>query len=411
MRVFRCALQSIVQNKLRSVLAGFGIAWGIFLLVIFLGIGDGFRDGVMELFNAFAQKSLFVYGGQTSVAGEELNEGTMVLFDIDVAEKVKNRYGSVVSCSSEMSSSLRVTWNGETTSSSVNGVESDYFDIRILKIESGRGISLLDDMRSRDVAVIGEGLQKALFGKKSPLGQFIVIEGAPYKVIGVLSSEDLFSIQERNSIYVPASSFAYNFNSEGKVQSFCLSLSENANTSEIEDDLKGYLAHLCGFDPHDEQALYVENIEAQTATFESLFHGLEVLIWIIAVCLLLSGIVGVCNVMLIMVKERTNEIGIRKAVGATSNSIISMIMAESVVITFIAGITGIVLGSFIILIVNEIVVPMLNADIMKELKINLPTILVAFVFLGLSGMLSGLFPALKASQISPVDAIRYENRG
>ncbi len=412
MKVFRSAIQSIRHNRLRPVLAGFGIAWGIFLLVFFLGVGGGFRDGVMKMFNAFAQKSLFVYGGQTSVATVEMNNDTQIVFDRDIVDRIGQRYGSVASYSVEMTSpALILSWEGETSSASIKGVDADYFVIRLLDIKAGRGISRMDDLKERNVAVIGEGIKKALFQNQDPIGKMVDAEGNLFRIIGVLSSEDLFTMQERNSVYVPASSFVNSFNSEGKISSFCVSLSSDANTSDIEDDLKGWLAWECGFDAHDEQAIYVSNIEAQTSAFESLFHGLEVLIWIVGICLLLSGIVGVCNVMLIIVQERTSEIGIRKAVGATSGSIISMILAESVIITFIAGIIGIVLGVLVVLLANKIVLPMLHTDIMDDLQINVPAMVAAFVVLCLSGISAGLFPALKASQISPVDAIRYENRG
>ena len=218
-------------------------------------------------------------------------------------------------------------------------------------------------------------------------------------------------MQERNSVYVPSSSFMDNFNSDGKISSFCMSLSADTDTEEIEKDLKGYLAWRYGFSPYDERAIYVANIENQTEAFESLFHILEVLIWIVGICLLLSGIVGVCNVMLIIVKERTNEIGIRKAVGATSGSIISMVMAESVTITFIAGLIGLILGSLAVSLADRVVIPLLDNEIVDDLRINLPAVVAAFVILCLSGVFAGLLPALKASQITPVDAIRYENRG
>jgi len=412
MKVFRSALQSIRQNRLRSVLAGFGIAWGIFLLIVFLGVGGGFREGVMKLFNSFAQKSLFVYGGQTSIASNKLNEDTQIVFDKDIVEKVSKRYGSVISCSVEMSSpSLDLSWNGETMTAPIAGVDADYFDIRIIKIKAGRGINRMDITKARNVAVIGEGVKQSLFGDCDPINKMTNIGGNLYRIVGILSSEDLFSMQERNSIYVPSSSFMNNFNVEGKVSSFCMSLSQDADASEIEKDIKGYLAYQYGFDPHDEQAVFISNIETQTSSFESLFHGLEVLIWIVGLCLLLSGIVGVSNVMLIIVKERTSEFGIRKAVGSTSGEIISMIMAESLTITFIAGVIGIVLGSLVVMLVNNVVLPMLDTDIMDSLQINFPAIVAAFIVLCLSGVAAGLFPALKASQINPVDAIRYENRG
>jgi len=412
MKVFRSALQSIGQNRLRSILAGFGIAWGIFLLLIFLGVGTGFRDGVMRMFNSFAQKSMFVYGGQTSEATAVLNERTSIMFERSIIEDIRARYGSVKACSPEMSSpAVDISYSGESTVAAVKGVNADYFRIKVLKVGDGRIINRLDDSRARNVAVIGEGMEQTLFGKEEGTGKMIQIGGCLYRVIGVLSCDDLFSMQERNSIYVPASSFISNFNTEGMLNSFCLTLSAEANTAEIESDLKGYLSYRYGFALDDEQAVYVANIEAQTESFESLFGGLEKLIWIVGICLLLSGVVGVCNVMLIIVKERTNEIGIRKAVGATSGSVISLILAESVTITFIAGIIGMALGLLAVMLADKVVLPLLDTEIMDKLQINLPAALASLVVLCLSGVLAGLFPAIKASQIMPVDAIRYENRG
>ena len=166
-----------------------------------------------------------------------------------------------------------------------------------------------------------------------------------------------------------------------------------------------------GFDPHDDNAVYVANIETQTNTFEKLFSGLEILIWLVGICLLLSGIVGVTNVMLIIVKERTNEIGIRKAVGATSASIISMMMTESVLITAVAGTTGALLGIGVVTLADKLLLPLFNTDVISHLEIDSMTIVASMIVLCICGVIAGLFPALKASQIEPVDAIRYENRG
>lgn len=412
MKVFHSAIQSISQNGLRSSMAGFGIAWGIFLLVIFLGIGNGVKDGVMKVFNSFAQKSLFVYSGQTSMAGDRLGENSQILFDGSIIDEIKARYGSVVFCSEEMSlPSSMASYRGETVAVMVKGIGADYFNVKILEVNDGRSIGRLDDLNRRNVAVIGEGVKQILFGKQECLGRMLDVDGSLFKVIGILRSDNLFSMQERNSVYVPSSSFMDNFNSDGKISSFCMSLSADTDTEEIEKDLKGYLAWRYGFSPYDERAIYVANIENQTEAFESLFHILEVLIWIVGICLLLSGIVGVCNVMLIIVKERTNEIGIRKAVGATSGSIISMVMAESVTITFIAGLIGLILGSLAVSLADRVVIPLLDNEIVDDLRINLPAVVAAFVILCLSGVFAGLLPALKASQITPVDAIRYENRG
>ena len=410
-RVFRGAIQSIRQNRLRSCLAGFGIAWGILLLIIFLGIGNGFKEGVMKLFDGFAQKSLFIYGGRTTMSYRQVNAGTNIEFDMDIVPDVRKRYPSVISCSEVLNSSGQfISFREENIVSPVQGVSPDYFRIKILGVEKGRSFNLLDKRKCRNVVVIGEGVEQSLFKKTESVGKSINISGVLFKVVGVLGSDNLFSMSERNSIYIPASSFLNNFSSGKKVQSFCLSLDSEADVNAIEKDIHSYLAYRYGFSPEDEQAVYISNIESQTSAFDSLFNGLEVLIWIIGICLLLSGIVGVCNVMLIIVKERTNEIGIRKAVGATQGSIISMILSESVTITILAGAVGVGLGFLLVLLGDKVILPMLNMEIMDKLVISVPAIVVAFVILCICGVLAGLFPALKASQIAPVDAIRYDNR-
>lgn len=411
MRVFRHALQSINQNKLRSAMAGFGIAWGVFLLIIFLGIGNGFKAGVMSLFDVYAQKSIFVYGGQASVATSMVNEGGRIQFDKRIVEDIVKRYPSVKACSPEISKNGAVARGTDgSVVTTLTGVDASYFTIKILKIKTGRAISPLDVYKERDVAVIGEGLSQSIFGVSAALGRMLEVDGVLYKVVGVLSSDELLSVQERNSIYIPFSAYLSNYDAAGKMPSFCFSLSPTASAQEIEQDVKGYLAYRYGFDPHDGNAIYVANIETQTASFEQLFNGIEILIWFIGVCLLLSGIVGVCNVMLIIVKERTNEIGIRKAIGATSGSIITMILSESVMITFMAGIIGATLGCGLVYIGNELILPRLDIELIQSLALNIPAIIAAIVVLCLSGVLSGLFPAIRAAQITPVEAIRYENR-
>ena len=410
-RAFRGAIQSIGQNRLRSCLAGFGIAWGILLLIIFLGIGNGFREGVMKLFDGFAQKSLFVYGGRTSTSYHQVSAGSVIEFDKNIVLDIRKRYPSAISCSEVLNSAGQfVSYREESIVNAVQGVSSDYFRIKILATEKGRSFNLLDNLKCRNVAVIGEGVEQSLFKKESSVGKSINIGGILFKVVGVLATDNLFSMSERNSIYIPSSAFLGNFSPDKKVQSFCLSLDADSDVNAIEKDLRSYLAYRYGFSPGDEQAVYVANIESQTSAFDSLFNGLEILIWIIGICLLLSGIVGVCNVMLIIVKERTNEIGIRKAVGATQGSIISMILSESVTITVLAGAIGVALGFLLVLLGDKVILPMLNVEIMDKLVISVPAIAAAFIILCICGVLAGLFPALKASQIAPVDAIRYDNR-
>lgn len=406
-------LNSILQNKVRTILAGFGVAWGIFILVILLGVGQGFQSGVMGLFDVFAQKSVYVYGGITSLKYGNIREGAEVSFDQKYLNFLSQHFSEIEAISPEMVfPNVLVSHATKSSVYTVTGVTKDYFRIKLLQPkDAGRLFNELDAERKRNVAVIGEGVERALFDKKSAVGELINVGDVFYQVIGILKGDNLFALQEMYSIYIPFESCVANSNSEGRFNSFAVILNSKTNAKTFETDLKNYIAYKSKFDIEDAQALYIANIETQTSNFESLFKGLQLLIWSIGICFLLSGIVGICNIMLIIVKERTPEIGIRVAVGALPTAIINLVMLESVTITMIAGIIGFGLGSGVLYLIDIVIESMTDAPIMDKTSINAPVIVFAFIVLVISGIIAGLFPAIKAAQVSPVDAIRYENRG
>lgn len=409
----REVFSSIRQNKIRTLLAGFGVAWGIFILVILLGVGQGFRNGVMSLFDLFAQKSMYVYGGKTSLKYRNMKEGMEVSFDERYLRALQNRYASITAISPETAMpGVSIAYRDHSMNATVTGVDADYFRIKLLRPErGGRLLNRLDMLRRREVAVIGAGIEQMLFGRQQALGKYIDINNVSYRVIGILKGDDLFSLQERNSVYIPFGTFQQHLAAEESFNSFCMILHPNTDTRNFETEMKNFVAHKSDFDPEDPQAVFIANIEAQTSSFDSLFNGLDILVWVIGICFLLSGIVGICNIMLVIVKERTNEIGIRKAVGALPNSIIGLILFESVTITLLAGIFGIVSGIGALFLVDLGIESLTDTPIMSQTAVDVPVILFALFVLVLSGLIAGLFPAIRAVQIMPVDAIRYENRG
>lgn len=403
---------SIRQNKIRTILAGFGVAWGILILVILLGVGQGFQNGVMKLFNAFAQKSIYVYGGATSEQYKNIKEGAKILFDETFIHTLQSRYDAIEAISPEITyPGLLVKNKDKTAHFRVSGIYEDYFKIKILKVQDkGRLFTPVDNINKRRVAVIGESVANSLFPKEDAIFNYIEISGELFQVIGILKNEDIFSAAEINSIYIPFSTFTETVTSESTFSSFSLLLNEKTNTIKFEEELKHFIAYKYQFSSSDSQALYIANFETQTSSFESLFRGLKVLIWIVGICFLLSGIVGICNVMLIVVKERTNEIGIRMAVGALPNSIVNLIITESILITTFAGFVGFLLGGGLLFIIDMLI----NSEeggVLEKTELNIPVILLAICVLIIAGFIAGLFPAVKASQVAPVDAIRYENRG
>ncbi len=392
---------SIRQNRTRSVLSGFGVAWGIFMLTILLGIGDGFRNGVMSLFEAFAQKSVFVYGS------------TDILFSLDDIGKISRRYSQIEAVSPEINAGVfSAAYNGRSAPASVCGVSPDYFRVKLIGVsEGGRLMNEIDVVDKRQVAVIGGALSQALFRNEEALGRNVDIDGVHYMVIGVMEEDSVFSMSERNTIYIPYRTLLEDFAGSDGFQSFCLTLSGGADIRSFESDLRQYLSYIKGFRHDDDQVVHISDIENQTSGFERLFKGMNLLIWVVGICFLLSGITCVCNVMLITVKERTAEIGIRRAVGAMPESIIRMVLLESVCITFISGVVGIVMGICALLLIDKGIQTSSVSGMVAQVSVNGPAIVLSLVILVISGAAAGLVPAFRASGIMPVDAIRYENRG
>jgi putative ABC transport system permease protein len=410
--ILREIYHSIRQNKVRAILSGFGISWGILILVVLLGTGEGFRSSVMNQFSIFAQKSLYVYGGRTSEKYRNIKEGQEIRFDAKSLKLLKNRYPEIKAVSPETSVSLSVQNEGKNGTFRITGINEDYMKIKILNVkEGGRLFNRTDIENERNVAIIGENTETILFGKKTGIEKYINISGIFFRVVGILENDNIFSATEINSVYVPYSSYTKTINSNPEFNAFCLYLEPDADSKKFEEEMRNYIAHRSHFSANDKQALYIANFETQTSAFESLFKGLRMFIWAVGVCFLISGIVGISNIMFVIIKERTNEIGIRLAVGALPASIVGLILLESIFITTISGLIGLVSGKGILMLINWLLTVTKNDTFIKQMTFDAGTSLTALVILVIAGVIAGAFPAIKASTIEPVEAIRYENRG
>jgi len=404
-------LRDIYRNRKRSFHSGFGVFWGILILVILLSILNGFDIGVNRLFDSFAQKSLFVYGGITSDSFHGKESGRQITFDENITDIIRSRYPCIKQCSEMLVASEQCVSNLQRSIYiPIRGVSPAYFDINILKIKRGRLFNPIDVLTESNVAIIGEEIATSLFAREESIGKSIAINGTMYKVVGLLSSSDIFSIQERNSIYIPSASFRNNFALANRPQCICLSLNNGTNSQIIENDIRNYLAHKYCFNPNDQQALFVVNIESQTSLFEDFFKELKNILWIIGIGLLLSGLFGVSNVMHIIVLERTKEIGIRKALGATRSSIAILFVTESLFVTLLSGLAGIILSMLFVFIVNYSIIPLIDSPIISEMVIDYRTCFISFVMLIIGGVFAGLFPSVQASSIEPVRAIQFDTR-
>jgi putative ABC transport system permease protein len=409
------AILSLKHNKIRSLLAGFGVAWGIFILILLLGTGKGFQEGILKLFGSFAKNSFWVYGGQVA---ENKTANTpflkQVLFTVDDVENIKKRFTAIDAISPELNYNGPLLVNSQFNKGyfQLRGVWSDYFKVKNIKPVEGRLLNILDNMNNCRVALIGKQMADVLFPHSSPVNQFINIGGAFFKVVGVIQKGSLFMQGEQNMVYMPYNTFTDCFYKGLEFNAFMLTLVPSANAIDFQKTLTGYLARKYGFDSNDKSALYILNTEEQVQAFNKLFKGIDIFLWCIGLSLLLSGIVGISNIMLVIVKERTFEIGIRKAIGAKSGNILGMIISESVIVTSLAGVVGMVMGILFVWLLNWVVASFFTdaGTLFTKAGIDFPIIIFSLFLLVVTGILAGLFPAKKAAEIAPIEAIRYEGR-
>lgn len=409
------AFSSIKQSKTRSILAGFGVAWGILILVVLLGTGKGFQQGILQLFNAFAQNSMWVYGGQVSEKSlDKSKQGKSIIFNQTDIEILKERFSEIEYVSPELNyrGNSLTSYGQNATYPEIKGVLSDYFKVKIIKPEEGRLLNALDNKKYRRVALIGRQVADVLFPTETSLGKSINISGTYFTIVGIIEKGSIFTQSEQNVIYVPYNTFKDCLNRSREFNAFVLTLYKNTDASVFEKEVKSFLGRRKGFDIEDKKALFILNFENQVKAFDKLFTGVDLFLWFIGLCILLSGIVGISNIMLVIVKERTFEIGIRKAIGAKSKSILLMIITESIVITTMAGSAGLILGALFISLINWGIASFFDSKdlLFTRASIDFPVIIFALFILIFAGGLAGFLPAKRAADITPVEAIRHESR-
>lgn len=398
--------ESVKRKPTRAILTGVGITWGIFILIILVGIGSGFERGVFKLFSGFSKSTTFVYASQTTIGYEGTSVGRKITFTDDDTKMLKRSIPQIEKISPEVSQWNLVSVADERGWFEMKGVSPEYFAIKLLQTEKGRLLNSLDASENRNVALIGKNVADVLFGKQEPIGKMIQVNQVLYKVVGIIKNT-LLNNMEARTVYIPYSVLLSSNSMAREFTTLLFSLKEKVETQKIHSRVRSLMARKYKFDPMDEKVFYFNSMEEQVKAFSNLFVMLRKFLWFMGVSTLVSGIIGVGNIMYSSAKERTREVGIRKSVGANTSSIKAMIMWESIALTFISGCIGLLSGWGVLRAVGWFI----SDDVMMMDKpgIDIPTAIAAMVILVISGTLAGLKPALYAAELNPIDALRDEN--
>jgi putative ABC transport system permease protein len=398
---------TIKKNKMRTFLTGFSVAWGIFMLIILLGSGKGLQNGVEKQFASSATNAIWFWTGQTSMPYRGLQPGRFIRLKNEDWELIESKVDKM-----EYGSPRYEMWNTtisyKNLSSSLRsrGVYPDFMKIEKLEILDGRFINALDMNEYRKTVVISAPVKETLFKdpEEEVLGKYIVINSVPFRVVGIYTKEDTRNDNLR-MVYIPISTAQRVFGGANRIHQFALTVDGSGKESvDVENTIRAEISRVHRFDVSDKRALGSWNSLEQYTRFQQLFAGIRMFIWIIGIGTIIAGIVGVSNIMMIVVKDRTREIGIRKSMGATPLSIVSLILQESILITAFAGYIGLVLGVGLL----ELVSGQINTEFFVNPEADFTTAVSATIVLVASGALAGFIPARRAAAIRPIEALRDE---
>lgn len=401
---------TIKQNKLRTFLTAFSVSWGIFMLIFLLGFGTGFQNGVEGQFSEDATNSLWINSGQTSMAYKGIKPGKQIQMDNKDYESIKKQVKGVEYITSRFHcyGEFTIRYKNKYSSFEVLGCHPDHKFIEKQNTIKGRYLNELDHKEKRKVAIIGTKVVEGLFGEEDPINKMIDVKGIMYKVVGVYDEVDADEVKR---IFIPLSVAQLTYEGTNRVHQIMFTAGD-ANveeSNEMKQSVVNLLSARHTFDPEDTRALHIWNNVENFQRFRSLFNGINMFLWVVGLGTIIAGIVGVSNIMLIVVKERTREIGVRKALGATPWSIISLFLQESIAITLLAGYTGLLAGVGLIELISW---AMINFEIKPEFfsnpEVDLKTAVAATLLLVFAGTLAGFFPARKAAKVSPIEALKDE---
>lgn len=405
---------TIRKNKTRTILTGFSVATGIFMLIFLLGAGRGLRNGMTSVFAQDATNSMQIFGGRTTKAYKGTPEGKRIQMVNDDFLNLKKSIQKIdaISAMSYIPGAETISYKNNFGNFNVSPVHDTYKEIKNFEILKGRFLNQNDLEEHRKVVAIQDEVKKVLFPKETALNKYININDIKFKVIGVFHQSS-FDDNSRE-IYIPITVAQKIFNNNDHIRriSFTLNNVSVEESQNIERQITYKMAARHNFSKEDKNALWIQNNIENSQTFAGLFSAIEMFVWIIGIFTILLGVIGVFNIMMIVVKERTKEIGIRKAIGASPSSVIGLILMEAIFITAASGYVGLIAGVGLLEAISQF-------DIIEKVyppaaiyfidpQVNLGIAIGATIVLVITGALAGFFPARKAAAIRPIEALRDE---
>lgn len=406
---------SIKKHKLRTFLTALGVWWGIFMLIFLMGAGKGLDNGVNRLFGTAAKNTIFYYSWKTTKPYNGFKAGRYIQLDMDDIKAVQTEMGHKLD---GIAPRLRI-WSGKIAKDGVNyelevkGELPEVLNIDALETYEGRFINELDIQNNRKIAILGKHAAEKMFQgvpMDEVIGEYINIRGAEFRIAGVFRS----TVREMNrakeseeAIFIPLTTAQQISNQRHRIHMFACTINPTYDIFQVEEEIKTLLKVRHNVAPEDYRGINSNNLAQEFKEINGLITGINVLTWIVGIGSLLAGIIGVGNIMLIVVKERTKEIGIRKALGARPAEIVSMIILESVTITTAAGYLGLLSGTGVIALFN-LAIGDGGLEFYANPQVTPGVVITSLIILIIAGFLSGLVPAQQAAKVSPVVALKDE---
>lgn len=397
---------SIKKNKLRTFLTGFSVAWGIFILVLLLASVNGMKNGFTSQFNDDASNSIFISPAVTTKPYDGFEAGRRIKFTNQDLEYIKGNFKEEVEyITPRFRRGVTAKYKKETGTYSVRAVTPDHKHIEKTIIDNGRYLNDNDIDKKLKVAVIGKMVKADLFADENPIGKTLIMNNSTYKIVGVFS--DKGNEREERFIYVPVTTMQRLYKNTDQIDQIVLtynpkfSFAEAISFSEV---LEVVLKRKHRVSPDDQGAIYVNNNAEGFSDVSNFTTMLSVISVAVGMLILLAGIVGIGNILVFIIKERTKEIGIRKALGARPSQVINLVILESVFITSLSGLGGMLFAMLLLKLIG----PLIQAEAFRNPSVDVTTVIIAGVILVVSGILAGLVPAIRAASVKPIVALRAD---